>query len=69
MEECQRLLDNPPDLPPCRSDDERRVKLEAMVWDRAKRRLENEPLRPVWATRTKADAPRAPPPWLPRKDG
>jgi hypothetical protein len=70
MEECARLAENPsPQLlalmRTCTSDEERLVKLRAFAMDRAKHRLDNEPLRSIFASRNRGEPPREPPPWSP----
>lgn len=63
-EECRRLLANPPNLASCRSDAERRVKLEALAMDRAKRRLRAEALS-SGARAGRGEPSDEPPPWPP----
>jgi hypothetical protein len=65
LEEARRFEDDPPDLRMCRTDVERRVKLETIAMDRAKRRLAREPLASVFGAGRRGEAPRDPPAWPP----
>jgi hypothetical protein len=67
MEEHERLAQDPPPqlrtlMRLCASDEERLVKLHAFAMDRARRRLESDPLRSVRAGRDRGEPPRDPPP-------
>ena len=62
MEELRHLEAHPPDLSACRTVEEKLARLEAIAIERARRRMENEPLRSLLARRARGAPPRDPPP-------
>ena len=60
-DEVLHLLENPPDLRLCRSDTEKRVRLEALAMDRARRALEKQTLSPGSRVRRPGQPPADPP--------